>query len=218
MSSTYDLLRLMPLLQGVSLDDFHEILEKCPFDFQKASQGDTIQKQNAPCQELIYLVSGTLFSIHQHPGYTIEETIEAPLLIEPYSFMGYNPCYHSSYVAKEEVSYLVLRKQEILDLLCNYPIIRINLLNILSRRVQILREKQFMPIGNDTREKILYWLQRVCDIPHGEKQIHIRMEDLGQNIGHTRVSVSQALALWKEQGFVSVYRKRLHITDLRQLR
>ena len=100
MNSTYDLLRLMPLLQGISFEDFTRILEKCPFDFRKVEAGEVVARQGDTCQELLYLIKGTFSVTTEREKFTMEEQVSGPLLIEPYSLMGYSGNYVSTYRAE----------------------------------------------------------------------------------------------------------------------
>lgn len=213
MNSTYDLLRLMPLLQGISCDDFTKILEKCPFDFRKAAKNEYVVHQGDMCQELLYLIKGK-FSVTTELGkFVMEEEISGSTLIEPYSLMGYNGCYLSTYRATEDSSFFALRKWEVLGYLCEFPIVRMNMLNILSRRAQVLRDKLLQPVGSTTEEKIKYWLFRVCNTLEGKKTFHIRMEDLADEINETRLSVSRVLNTWKNEKFVLISRGKLVIPE-----
>lgn len=217
MNSTYDLLRLMPLLQGISFEDFTRILEKCPFDFRKVEAGEVVARQGDTCQELLYLIKGTFSVTTEREKFTMEEQVSGPLLIEPYSLMGYSGSYVSTYRAEEASSFFALRKGEVLDHLCDYPIVRMNLLNILSRRAQVLGEKLLCPVGHTTEEKIKSWLYRVCNTLEGRKVFYMRMEDLGALISETRLSISRTLNGWRIAGLVQTSRRRLEIPALEEL-
>lgn len=217
MNSTYDLLRLMPLLQGISFEDFTKILEKCPFDFRKVSENDCVIRQGETCQELLYLIKGKFAATTELGKFTMEEQVSGPCLIEPYSLMGYNGCYVSTYRAEENSSFFALRKVEVLNHLCEYPIVRMNLLNILSRRAQVLREKLLRPVGSSSEEKIKYWLFRICNTLEGKKTFHIRMEDLAEEVDETRLSVSKVLSTWRRAGLASTSRGKLIIPEVADL-
>ncbi|MGI6220087.1 MAG: Crp/Fnr family transcriptional regulator [Bacteroidaceae bacterium] len=216
-NSTYDLLRLMPLLQGISFDDFTRILEKCPFDFRKVTSGATIVRQGDACQELLYLIRGTFSATTELERFTMEEEVVGPALIEPYSLMGYDGCYTSTYRAEVDSSYFALRKNEVLERLCSYPIVRMNLLNILSRRAQVLRQRLLRPVGATAEEKVKYWLLRVCNTYEGRKAFRIRMEDLADEVNETRLSVSRVLNAWKDRDLASISRGKLQILAAERL-
>lgn len=221
MDSIYDILLQMPLFQGVSPEHLTEILEKVRFDFRKASKGETIAYQGEFCSELIFVIKGKLSSrceVLSESPFQVMEYYDAPELIEPYSLMGYQSCYTSTYNAAGDVHYFVISKLSVLSCLCEYEIFRMNFLNLLSRRAQLLRLKIMAPSGVTVSAKIYNWMRRMCEKETGRKVFKIRMEDLAALIDETRLNVSKLLNEWQEQGLLRLSRLRIEVSAMEALK
>lgn len=221
MDSIYDILLQMPLFQGVSPEHLTEILEKVRFDFRKANKGETIVYQGEFCSELIFVIKGKISSrceILSDIRFQVMEYCDAPELIEPYSLMGYQSCYTATYKAAGEVNYFVISKLSVLSCLCEYEIFRMNFLNLLSRRAQLLRMKIMTPVGGEVAAKVYNWMWRMCEKEVGRKVFKIRMEDLALMIDETRLNVSKLLNEWQGRGLLRLSRLRVEVPAMEALK
>lgn len=220
MDSIYDVLLQMPLFQGLSLDHFTEILEKVRFDFRKANDGEVMAYQGDPCTEFLYIIRGTVSSHceRENPRFQIMEYLETPELLEPYSLMGYDSSYTSTYRAYGEVNYVAINKSFVLSTLCEYEIFRLNFLNMLSRRTQLLREKVMLPAGDSISLKVWNWMWRFCEKEYGRKLFMIRMEDLAEMVDETRLNVSKLLNEWETNNLLHLGRLRIEVPRLEAVR
>ncbi len=220
MDSIYDILLQVPLFQGLSLEHFTEILEKVRFDFRKATPGEVLVYQGDVCGELLYAIKGDMSVRSEKPfgeSCQVIECMQAPELIEPYSLMGYQQSYTATYRAVSEVNYVIIEKSFVLSCLCEYEIFRMNYLNILSRRVQLLQEKLQVPVGNTTSEKVYNWMCRICERESGNKMFQMRMEDLAVLVDDTRLNISRVLNAWQGRGLLRISRLRIEVFDLAAL-
>ncbi len=221
MDSIYDILLQMPLFQGISPDHLTEILEKVRFDFRKANKGETIVYQGEFCSELVFVIKGRISSrceVLSGGGFQVMEYFEAPELIEPYSLMGYQSCYTSTYKAAGEVNYFIISKLSVLSCLCEYEIFRMNFLNLLSRRAQLLRVKLMTPSEGRLASKVYNWMWRMSERENGRKVFKIRMEDLAESVDETRLNISRLLNEWQEKGLLRLSRLRIEVQALESLK
>lgn len=218
-TTMYDKLLKLPLFQGLSKNDLTVILEKVKVEFRSYSPKEYIVKQNDPCTELIFLLSGTVRACASDANYkfSLSEEINEQTIIEPYSLFGMRPFFHASYKAETATNILVLKKRDILPLLCRYDIFNLNYINLLSNRAQTMQQKQWNTHIGNTLEKIVNFLSMRCMFQYGTKELTITMEDLAFLLNDTRINVSRALNRLQEIGYISLSRKVIRINDLKDL-
>ena len=215
----YDTLLSLPLFQGMSQADFNSLLQKIRLDFVRYEEGGTIISAGERCKSFAFLINGTVESSRtgMDGNLTYMEQIEAPCLIEPYSMFGRVGCYQRSYTAVTQCSFLMVDKQYIYTELGKYNICRMNLLNILSGRVQQLDSHVWTLEGSDLRGRIIRFIRSLSDIQTGSKKLCIKMNDLAALMDATRLNVSRELNSLEAQGLISLRRKEILIPALENL-
>lgn len=215
----YDRLLLLPLFQGLGIQELTSIIEKATFHFMKFQTGDVIVRQGDDCSSIQFLLKGQAYREIQNvpQRYTLTETLEAPDAIEPYSLFGMQQKYQSTYTAKSEVAIVLIDKKDILNVFSKYEIFRLNYLNLLSNHSQILSRKLWNSCAGKGTEKILNFLSARCILQTGEKTLKIRMEDLASLVDDTRINVSKELNELKDNGLISLGRKEIQIHDMQAL-
>lgn len=219
MDTMFDTLLQLPLFQGLSQDDFTIILEKVKLDFAKFKAGDTIVRADSACDSLIFIIKGEIkvLSVATAIPFSVIECIQGPYLIEPYSLFGMNVTHVSSYVAQTEVHTVCIPKSFVLSVLFEYEIFRLNYLNILSNRVQILTQRLWSIGVVDLEKRIGTFFLNCFERLSGEKIIKIKMQDLAALMNETRVSVSKALNNLQEKGLLVLHRGEVVIADAADL-
>lgn len=215
----YDTLLSLPLFQGMNQADFNSLLQKIRLDFVRYEQGSTIISTFDRCKSFAFLINGTIESSRQgmNGSFTFMEHIEAPFLIEPYSMFGRAGSYQCTYTAVEPCSLLLVDKQYIYTELGKYNICRMNLLNILSGRVQQLDSHIWNMGGMTLRERIIHFIKGLSAIQSGQKQLIIKMNDLAVLMDATRLNVSRELNAMEAEGLISLRRKEILIPALEKL-
>lgn len=215
----YDTLLSLPLFQGMSQTDFNSLLQKIRLDFIRYEDGDVIIEKGNRCGSLAFLINGTVESSRSgmDGNFTFSELIEAPFLIEPYSMFGRAGSYQRTYTAIGSCSFLMVDKQYIYTELGKYNICRMNLLNILSGRVQQLDCHIWSLDGMSLRERIIRFIKGLSDIQSGQKRLAIKMNDLAMLMDATRLNVSRELNALEKDGIISLRRKEIFIPALENL-
>ena len=215
----YDTLLSLPLFQGMSQTDFNSLLQKIRLDFIRYEDGDVIIEKGNRCGSLAFLINGTVESSRSgiDGNFTFSEHIEAPFLIEPYSMFGRAGSYQRTYTAIGSCSFLMVDKQYIYTELGKYNICRMNLLNILSGRVQQLDSHIWSLDGMSLRERIIRFIKGLSDIQSGQKRLAIKMNDLATLMDATRLNVSRELNALEKDGLISLRRKEIFIPALENL-
>lgn len=215
----YDTLLSLPLFQGMSQADFNSLLQKIRLDFVRYEEGSTIISAGERCKSFAFLINGTVESSREgmEGSMSFMEQIDAPFLIEPYSMFGRAGSYQRTYTAVTPCSFLMVDKQYIYTELGKYNICRMNLLNILSGRVQLLDSHVWAMEGTDLRGRIIRFIKGLSDIQNGTKKLIIKMNDLALLMDATRLNVSRELNNLEAQGLISLRRKEIFIPALENL-
>ena len=215
----YDTLLSLPLFQGMSQADFNSLLQKIRLDFIRYGEGATIFDAGQRCSSFAFLINGKAESSRDglNGRFTYVEQIDAPCLIEPYSMFGRAGSYQRTDTAVEPCSVLMVDKQYIYTELGKYNICRMNLLNILSGRVQQLDGHLWSIDGMTLRERMIHFMKGLSDIQNGAKRLCIKMNDLADLMDATRLNISRELNALEAEGLISLRRKEILIPALEKL-
>lgn len=215
----YDTLLQLPLFQGLCQEDFTNILDKVKLHFTKHKAGETILASGATCNQLVFLLRGEISTVttSQNETFTFIEHIEAPYVIEPYALLGMNTNYVSSYIARTEVDTITISKTFVLTNLLKYDIFRLNYMNIISNRAQILYSNLWKTQPTDIRQKFIHYLATHAERPCGKKTVKAKMEDLADILDVTRLNLSHTLNEMQEQNLLILRRKEIEIPEMGKL-
>ena len=215
----YDTLLSLPLFQGMSQADFNSLLQKVRLDFVRFEEGSTIISAGERCKSFAFLISGTVESSREGMDGKLlyMEQIEAPFLIESYSMFGRAGSYQRTYTAVTPCSFLLVDKQYIYTELGKYNNCRMNLLNILSGRVQQLDSHVWTLEESSLHGRIIRFIKGLSDTQTGTKKLSIKMNDLALLMDATRLNVSRELNALEAKGLISLRRKEIFIPALENL-
>ena len=217
--SIHDTLLRLPLFQGISQTDLKQVVGHTVFEFTRLETGQTVLTAGESCTALTYLLSGQVSALTQSDdhGYSLEETLHAPTLIQPECLFGLTQRYTHTVSTMIQCDMLTISKAETLRLLADYDIFRTNLLNILSTRAHRLARQPWHTQPHSIREKILRFVSDRCLYPAGSKVLHIGMKPLAEMIGESRLNLSRELHRMQERGLIVLRREHIHIPALEQL-
>jgi CRP-like cAMP-binding protein len=215
METMYDTMLKLPLFQGLAKDELTGILGKVKLHFTKLKPGDTILRAGQSCDKLVFVLSGEVASSTSpaDQSYTITEIFHAPWLIEQQALFGLNTSYASTHVAHTHVTLLVVSKSFVLEELSQYPIFRLNYVNLLSHRAQWLYSKDWHSAPTDIVGRLKDFIRLHVERLSGEKMVRIKMKHLGVIINETRLSVSRTLNDMERRGEIVLHRGGFIIPD-----
>ena len=138
MLQIYNKLLELPLFIGISNAELADIVGNTKFGFHKLSEGKILVKEDEKCEQLYFLVSGSLrvLSRADNHRYSIEEQLKAPAVIQPEHFFGLIQHHTKTFSAATACSLLSLDKTEVLRLMDESFIFRLNFLNTVSMQAQ----------------------------------------------------------------------------------
>lgn len=210
----FDTLLQLPLFQGLAREDFTCILEKVRLHFAGHKAGETFIHAGTPCDRLVFVLDGETSSFTAAGGsYCLIEAIQATYLIEPYSMFGMTTDYAATYTARTAAHTVSIGKSFVMDSLFRYDIFRLNYMNIISNRLQMLHKRLWIPAGSTPEERIIDFMLSRFERPSGDKTLKIKMEELARITNDTRASVSKALNGMQEKGLIELHRGEICIPD-----
>lgn len=220
MQPMYKKLLQLPLFQGLSQKELTEIIEKVVFQFGSKSADALLAEQGQDCNSILYILNGKISkkTISQDQTYVLEQTLKAPILIEPQSLFGKDTEYQSSYTSRTKIDIITIDKRFILAELMTYPIFELNYINILSS----ITQNQYKLLWNhktcnELVDRFKYFIRRRTEANCSEITLHITMEDLAFQLNDTRLNVSRMLNLLEEESKISLKRKIVQIPNLELL-
>lgn len=212
----YKRLLQLPLFQGLSKQDFTEIIEKVVFQFKSFPAKDLIAQQGETCNKLIYVLNGSICKQSQlsTQEYTIEEELSTPILIEPQSVFGLSTKYQASYSCLTDADVMIIDKKYVLSDLMHYSIFELNYINLLSSLIHaqhklLWEDKQ----SNDLSDRFKRFVSSRMEYKSSPLTLYIKMEDLAFQLNDTRLNVSRMLNAFEDEGKVELKRKVIHIPN-----
>ena len=219
MNTMFDTLLQLPLFQGLAQEDFTNILGKVKLSFTKHKAGEVIVKAGDTCSKLIFVLKGEISSCTSsaNTSYSSTEYFQAPYVIEPQSLFGMSTSYVSAYTAQTETHTVSISKAFVMRDPCKHDIFRLNYMNIISNRTQMLHNRLWAVFGNSPESRIIHFILSHTERLSGEKILKIKMEDLAQIINETRTGVSKALNTMQTKGLVELHRGEIILPNVENL-
>lgn len=218
MFSAFDILLRLPLFQGMSRDDLTEVIAHTKLEFVKVQTHHVIAQEGDRCDQLTFILNGNVTvvtTLNTHSSFT--ETLHSPIVLQPERLFGLHQQYTHTFMAATPCQMLIIQKQDIMKLASTYPIFQINLLNILSTKVQKMENRQWMTTPVSLRKRLVIFFVSRCLYPAGEKDFKMRMTDLAHELNCSRLDISKCLNAMQEEQLLILSRGRITIPHLEHL-
>ena len=212
----FDKLLQFPLFQGMSRDDLEIVAGHTRFGFMKLGAGKTVVKSGDSCNQLYFLINGSLKvrTFADDYGYSIEEQMVAPNILQLESVFGYYQRYTHDFIAQTDVNFIVIDKEEIVRLTEDFLVFRLNMLNHISTHDQ----KQLRQVWNKPPKslegRVVQFLTQHSSYPAGHKVFNILMTRLAEEVNDSRLNVSRVLNDMQHKGLVILSRGTIEIPRL----
>lgn len=215
----YDHLLQFQLFQGLSRTELAQLAGTTKFGFLKLPPSKNVITEGAPCQQLLFLISGHLRLSNRSVdhGYTVVEQLSAPWLLQPEVLFGSSARYTCSAQTETESHFITLSKDEVTRLLDEFLIIRLNMFNLLATQSQRRMLKQWRRPPLSLRERIVRFLLDHSTYPAGHKEFLILMTRLADELGEKRLNISKTLNAMKTDGLLELQRGRIVVPSLEHL-
>ena len=203
----------------MSRDDLEIIAGHTRFGFMKIASGRPIVKVGEACSQLYFLIKGSVRvkTYSDDYGYSVEEQISAPYILQVEAIFGYHQRYTHDFFASSDVNFITLDKEELVRLSEDFLVFRLNLLNNFATQTQKQLRQTWHQQPQSLRERVERFLTQHCVYPAGHKQFNILMTRLADELNDSRLNVSRVLNQMQKEGVVSLYRGRIEVPQLERL-
>lgn len=220
-TSMFERMQSLPLLQGLTMQDFSNLIMNMKLDFQQWEEGDIIVNQGDHCNNLIYIIDGE-FEAELHDETTaliLSETCTAtPHLIEPYNLFGVKRSYERSYVFKTNGSTFSISREFFMQRMLHNNIVRSNYINYLCNNLRKAHIQHKAVPTDNIESKIKAVIASFCLLPNGEKNVRVKMSDLAALVDETRLNVSNVLNKWNDHGIIELRRYGFTIKEFGEIK
>lgn len=215
----YDHLLQFSLFQGLSRSELLQMAGNTKFGFLKMPSGKTVISDGELCTQLFFLIDGslTLTTNSDDHGYSITEQLSAPWLLQPEALFGLTPRYSCTATVSTTSHFITLSKDEVLRLLDDFLIVRLNYLNLMATLAQRRTRQAWHRSSPSLRHRIARFFTDHCAYPAGPKTVSILMERLALEMNDSRLDVSRALNAMQTDGLLTLHRGRIEIPSLERL-
>jgi len=215
----YDQLLQFRLFQGMSHGELLQMAGNTRFGFQKLPAGQWLAREGDACDRLLFLIKGTLSlstSSADH-SYTFVERLSAPWLLQPDALFGLTPRYTCDVRLESDCQFITLSKDEVLRLLDDFLIFRLNLLNAFAASAQRVWARHWRRSAHTLEERIIRFFTDRVVYPAGYKEVHILMSQLAIEVADTRLNVSRVLNQLRDRQLIELHRGNIVIPSLERL-
>lgn len=215
----YDKLLQFSLFQGMSPDELMQVVAHTKFNFIKIESGKKIVKEGEKCNSFNFIINGSFRSetAADNRNYTIVEHASAPFLIQHERLFGLSQHYQSTLIAESKVNILSIDKKEVMQLVENFIVFRLNMLNLFTSTVHKQHKASWQHSPTDLRKRIIKFIANHVQHPVGQKTIYVLMENLAKELNDSRLDISKALNSLQEEGMLTLGRGRIEIPAFENL-
>jgi CRP-like cAMP-binding protein len=215
----YDQLLQFSLFQGLSRSELLQMAGNTRFGFHKLEAGKILIHEGDTCQQVYFLVRGTLQVVCHSDGrgYFMSERLQAPWQLHPEALFGTTLRYSYTVSSLTDCHFIVLSKDEVLRLLDEMLIFRLNYLNLLATKSQQHAHRSWRRSPSSLSDRLVRFFIDHVVYPAGRKELHILMKQLAMEVNDSRLNVSRALNGMQRQGLVELRRGCIIIPSLERL-
>ena len=185
----------LPLFQGISHREFTDLMGRMRITRRLYPPSTCIVNQDTPCNSIFFILEGQITSSFRNDNghYTLTEWLNPPIVIQPEMLFGLRTHFSRTFTAVTTVRSLEIEKGAVRDVLLNYEIFRLNLLNYLCNRLQQNERNFWRPLPDETCGRLFRFLHLRCLHPAGKKLLTIHMKNLAGELKVTRLTISKTL-------------------------
>lgn len=215
----FDQLLQFPLFQGMSRDDLEIIAGHIRFGFVKVAAGRQVVAAGDACQQLYFLINGSVKveTSSEDYGYTVTEQFSAPYILQQEAIFGYYQRYTHTYTTLSDTNFLTIEKEEVLRLLEDFLVFRLNLVNFFATQTQKQARLLWQRSPQDLKGRVVRFLTSHCLYPAGQKVFSILMEQLALELNDSRLNVSRVLNQLQHEELVELHRGKIIVPQLERL-
>lgn len=139
-------------------------------------------------------------------SYCMEESLSAPVIIQPHRLFGLSQRYVSTYSASTVCKVMTIKKNDVVRMIEESMVFRINFLNVITSMAEKLERSLWHQKPEDLPHKVVRFIKDRCQYPAGHKVLHINMLSLARELGCSRIEVSNALHCLEDRELLRIKR------------
>lgn len=213
-----DIARL-PLFIGLTAAELTDIITQTHFDRRHHKKGHVFIEEYTPCTSLTFVTKGKLETdtYAASRSYHMAERTDAPIMVEPDKLFGLTTHYRSSYKALTPCDSLTISKEELMRIFTHHMIVRLNFLNIISKKTQYLDSLPWQNHSDQAKERITSFIRQHSAYPTGHKILYIKMATLASELHFNRLDISNALNAMQDEEKIRLRRGIIDVPELKLL-
>lgn len=217
--NSYGLLAHLPLFQGMSVSELDHVIEKVRLDFSKVKAGELIMAEGQRVDKLRFIIRGSVCveTMSDDRGYSIEEMLNVPCMLQTERLFGLSQHYSCNYKAVSDCQILAVSKSDVESLVSLSKVFRLNLMNILCTMIQKKQRQPWRSKPSAIRRKIFMFIESRCLRPAGSKVLNIGMVRLGKEIAESRLNVSRELRAMQAEGLIELQKNKITVPALERM-
>jgi len=171
------------------------------------------------CLQLYFLINGSVKveTSSEDYGYTVTEQFSAPYILQQEAVFGYYQRYTHTYTTISDANFLTIAKEEVLRLLEDFLVFRLNLVNFYATQTQKHARLLWQRSPQNLRGRVIRFLTSHCLYPAGQKTFSILMERLALEMNDSRLNVSRVLNQLQREELVGLHRGKIIVPQLERL-
>lgn len=215
----YDHLLRFQLFQGMSRSELLQMAGNTKFGFLKERSGTTIANAGDDCRQLFFLINGSmeLTTASDDGACRIVERLHAPWVLQPEALFGLQTRYAGTWRTASDCHFITLSKDEVLRLLDDFLVVRLNLLNMLAALAQRRDHRFWRRPPLSLRQRFVRFVLDRCTYPAGAKTLRVLMTHLAADLGDSRLNISRMLNALQRDGLVELHRGSIVVHSLERL-
>lgn len=209
----YETIQGLPLFKGTTAEQISAFLEKTHIEFKNFEPGIVLIKAGEPCSDIRFVISGKVKTrMPLADGRAILSTmVGAGAVFSPVHLFGLYTHYPLTVEGISEGSFMVIRKNQYLELVQSDPIYLLNYINYLSFHAQ-MAQKVLRIKSDNALERWLYTLKAgLLERRSLHAQINTDIRSLSDILNVSESEVRRCLDLlpeehltWREDGSLSI--------------
>ncbi len=217
MSSMFETLVNLPLLQGATIESISNILGNCKLNFNKYAPGETIIEAGDTCDNVTFIISGTvrLTAANSDQSFTVSQSLAAPDVIGPEFLFGKHTVFPGIATAIDNVSILRITKSEYIRIINSGPVFLFNYLNLISMDSQNSFEGLLQVSSGDSRLRVAHWVRSLTQAHSFD--ITLRTKHKNFSTIFCSEDLKEALDDLHQQGLIDYTTNQIKVRDRRAL-
>lgn len=160
MDSIYEILRSLPLLNGVSSERLQAIVSTTPLHFLKYLDGQTVAHPGEAMNHLICVINGSLrvTTANSTGRFRVSQTVTGPDVVGAEYLFGRSTCCPSLMEAEGPVGVVKIAKADFIAMMRSDEVILFNYLNLLAAGSQLRVDGILSLTDGLLEERIAFWI------------------------------------------------------------